>query len=47
MLHGVTALDPVTYATAAVLLLAVATAATWLPARRAATVDPLTVLRGD
>jgi len=47
LLFGVTPLDPATYgATAAVLLIA-AMAATYIPARRAATVDPMETLRGE
>jgi predicted permease len=39
--------DPVTYGLTAMLLLAVAALATWLPARRAAAVDPVEALRTD
>lgn len=39
MLYGVTATDPVTYAQVAVLMLAVAALAAWLPARRVVTRD--------
>ena len=35
------------YLTAVVVLCAVAAFATWLPARRAASLDPLTVVRGE
>jgi putative ABC transport system permease protein len=46
-LFGVTSLDLSTYAGAAVLLGAVAVAAVWLPARRAAGTDPMQVLRQE
>jgi putative ABC transport system permease protein len=39
--------DPLTYTGVAVLLMMVALGAVWLPARRAARVDPITALRGD
>ncbi len=47
MLHGVEPTDPATYALAAFLMLAVASAACYLPARRAAAVDPISALRND
>jgi predicted permease len=46
-LLGVSATDPLTYAGAILLLLAVAFFATWIPARRAAAVEPMTALRCD
>jgi putative ABC transport system permease protein len=47
MLYGVTALDPTTYASAVCLILLVAALASMAPAVRAASVDPIKVLRED
>jgi putative ABC transport system permease protein len=44
-LYGITAQDPVTYGTVALLLGSVALLATWVPARRATQVDPMISLR--
>jgi predicted permease len=47
MLFGVTANDPMTLVAGIALLLAVALAATWIPARRAASVQPMQALRHE
>jgi len=47
MLYGVTPNDPVTLAAGVVVLLAIALAATWIPARRAASVQPMEALRHE
>jgi putative ABC transport system permease protein len=47
LLFGVKATDPMAIAAATIVLLAVAHAAAWIPARRAARIDPLVSLRSE
>ena len=47
LLYGTTPTDPLTFASAPTILLAVAALACWIPARRAARIDPMLALRQD
>lgn len=47
LLYGIRATDPLTYAGVAILLLAVELVATYIPARRAASVNPMEALRTE
>lgn len=46
-LYGVGRFDPLTYGVTAALLVAIALLAAWLPARRAASVDPVEAMRAE
>jgi putative ABC transport system permease protein len=47
LLFGVTTHDPLTFTALPIAVVAVTTIACWLPARRAARVDPVTAIRQD
>jgi predicted permease len=47
LLYGVSARDPLTFAALAATLAAVTLLATWMPARRAARVDPILAIRAE
>jgi predicted permease len=47
LLYGITPTDPLTFALAPTILLGVGALACWLPARRAARIDPVLALRQD
>jgi ABC-type lipoprotein release transport system permease subunit len=47
LLFGVKALDPLTYAAVAGMLIAAAALASYVPARRATRIDPLEALRAE
>ena len=47
LLHGVPATDPATFAGVALLLVVCALLASWIPARRAARIDPCAALNAE
>jgi putative ABC transport system permease protein len=47
LLFGVNANDPSIYAVVTIVLIAAATLACWLPARRASKVNPIVTLRAE
>jgi putative ABC transport system permease protein len=47
MLVGVKPTDPITYAAMVVIFFGIAAVASWIPARRAATLDPTRALREE
>jgi ABC-type antimicrobial peptide transport system permease subunit len=47
LLYEIQPADPSTYAILVIIVLAIATVASWIPARRAMRVDPAAVLRSE
>ena len=47
LLYGVSAVDPVSFAAIALLVLTIASLASWVPTRRATRIDPMEALRVD
>jgi ABC-type antimicrobial peptide transport system permease subunit len=47
LLFGITSLDPTTYSAVSALLITTAAVASYFPARRATTVDPVESLRSE
>jgi ABC-type antimicrobial peptide transport system permease subunit len=47
LLYGVRPTDPLTFAGSSVLVILIALAASWIPARRAASIDPMQSLRTE
>jgi putative ABC transport system permease protein len=47
MVYGVATTDPVTYAAVAAVLLVTALASSYVPARRAMSIDPISALREE
>ena len=47
LIFGVTAVDPLAYSVSGAVILAAALAASYIPARRAASLNPMEALRGD
>ena len=47
MLFGIEPTDPVTFASVSLILLAIGVLASWLPARRATRIEPISALRSD
>ena len=47
MLYGLRPTDPITVAGATIVLVTIALAASWIPARRAARIDPMLALRHE
>jgi ABC-type antimicrobial peptide transport system permease subunit len=47
LLYGITPADPLTLVVVSAVLMLVGALATWLPARRAARLDPVRALRGE